>query len=222
MINIAIDGPSGSGKSNVAKLISKQLNILYLDTGAMYRACGLKATRLGISCLDEKGVSSFIDSIDLEVKYENGAQHVYLDGQDVSFDIRQNEVSMFASQISSLACVRKKMLLMQREVASRQDCVLDGRDICMYVLPNAKYKFFMTASAEVRAKRRHDELSARGQTVDFATVLEEINQRDYNDSHREYAPLAIAPDAEVIDTSFMTVDEVVSHIINKVKEGEKK
>ncbi len=222
MINIAIDGPCGSGKSTVAKLLAQELNILYLDTGAMYRACGLKAKRMGISCLDEKGVSSFIYNIDLEVKYENGAQHVYLDGEDVSLAIRENEVSMLASNISSLEIVRKKMVEMQRYVASKQDCVLDGRDICMYVLPNANYKFFMTASVEVRAKRRYDELISRGQTVDYNSLLEEIKQRDYNDSHRECAPLAIAPDAEVIDTSNMTIQEVVSYIVNKVRKGEEK
>ena len=222
MINIAIDGPCGSGKSTVAKLIAQKLNILYLDTGAMYRACGLKAKRLGIECDDEKEVSTFIGEIDLEVKYEGGTQHVYLDGEDVSTEIRKNEVSMLASKISSLSCVRNKMLLMQREVASRQSCVLDGRDICMYVLPNAKYKFFMTASAEIRAKRRYDELVARGQTVDFQTILNEINQRDYNDSHRECAPLAVAPDAEIVDTSNLTVEQVVNYIVEKVLKGEMK
>ena len=214
MINIAIDGPCGSGKSTVAKLLAKELNILYLDTGAMYRACGLKAKRMGIDCLDEKGVSSFIYNIDLKVKYEYGTQHVYLDGEDVSLAIRENEVSMLASNISSLEIVRKKMVEMQRYVASMQDCVLDGRDICMYVLPNANYKFFMTASAEVRAKRRYEELISRGQTVDYNSLLVEINQRDYNDSHRDCAPLAIAPDAEVIDTSNMSIQEVVAHIVN--------
>lgn len=220
MINIAIDGPCGSGKSTVAKALSKELDILYLDTGAMYRACGLKAKRLGIDCLDEAGVSTFINDIDLKVKYEDGAQHVYLDGQDVSIDIRNNEVSMLASNISSISIVRKKMVQMQREVAAQQDCVLDGRDICMYVLPDANYKFFMTASAEIRAKRRYDELVARGQDVDFETLLQEINQRDYNDSHREFAPLAVAPDAEVIDTTNMSVAEVVSYITEKVRRGE--
>ena len=129
---------------------------------------------------------------------------------------------MLASNISSLEIVRKKMVEMQRYVASMQDCVLDGRDICMYVLPNANYKFFMTASAEVRAKRRYEELISRGQTVDYNSLLVEINQRDYNDSHRECAPLAIAPDAEVIDTSNMSIQEVVAHIVNKVRKGEEK
>ena len=222
MINIAIDGPSSSGKSTVAKLLSKKLNILYLDTGAMYRACGLKAKRLGIDCLDEAGVSSFIKNIDLQVKYQDGAQHVYLDGEDVSNEIRKNEVSMLASKISSLSIVREKMVEMQREVASVQPCVLDGRDICMYVLPNAKYKFFMTANPEIRAKRRHKELDAKGQTVNFDDLLREINERDYNDSHREFAPLAIAPDAVVIDTTNLTAEEVVELIAKEVAKGEAK
>lgn len=222
MINIAIDGPSSSGKSTVAKLLSKKLNILYLDTGAMYRACGLKAKRLGISCLDEKGVASFIGNIDLQVKYENGAQHVYLDGKDVSNEIRKNEVSMLASQISSLSIVREKMLEMQREVASKQPCVLDGRDICMYVLPNAKYKFFMTADAKIRAERRYKELLAKDQNVAFDDLLREINERDYNDSHRAFAPLAIAPDATVIDTTDLTAEQVVDIIVNEVNKGEGK
>ncbi len=222
MINIAIDGPSSSGKSTVAKLLSKKLNILYLDTGAMYRACGLKAKRLGISCLDERGVASFINNIDLQVKYENGAQHVYLDGEDVSNEIRKNEVSMLASQISSLSIVREKMLEMQREVASKQSCVLDGRDICMYVLPNANYKFFMTANPEVRADRRYKELLSKDQNVSFNDLLREINERDYNDSHRAFAPLAIAPDATVIDTTDLTAEQVVDIIIAEVNKREEK
>ena len=212
MINIAIDGPCGSGKSTVAKLLAKELNILYLDTGAMYRACGLKAKRMGIDCLDEKGVSSFIYNIDLKVKYENGTQHVYLDGEDVSLAIRENEVSMLASNISSLEIVRKKMVEMQRYVASMQDCVLDGRDICMYVLPNANYKFFMTASAEARAKRRHLENLSKGFDSDLNQIILEIEQRDYQDTHREHSPLKKADDAVVLDTSDLTIDEVVTKI----------
>ncbi len=216
MINIAIDGPSSSGKSTVAKLLSKKLNILYLDTGAMYRACGLKAKRLGISCLDEKGVASFIGNIDLQVKYENGAQHVYLDGKDVSNEIRKNEVSMLASQISSLSIVREKMLEMQREVASKQPCVLDGRDICMYVLPNAKYKFYVTASLEVRTERRYKELIQKGQQVDKEALKEEIATRDYNDSHRKFAPLRQAEDAVYLDTSNMSENEVVNFVLSHI------
>lgn len=221
MINIAIDGPSGSGKSTVAKIISKSLDILYLDTGAMYRACGLKARSLGIDCRDEKGVSTFIDNIDLKVKYLDGVQHVFLDGRDVSTEIRSNDVAMLASDISSLPIVRKKMVEMQREVATQQACVLDGRDICMYVLPDAKYKFYITATAEIRAERRYKELISRGHKVDFQTVLEEINLRDKNDSSRSTAPLEKAPDAELIDSSFMTAEEVASRIIERVKIGEK-
>ena len=144
MINIAIDGPSGSGKSTVAKILSKKLDVLYLDTGAMYRACGLKAKMLGIDCSNEAQVATFINDIDLKVEYENGEQQIYLDGENVSNKIRKNEISMLASSISALPIVRRKMVEMQREVAKRQSCILDGRDICMYVLPNAKYKFFMT------------------------------------------------------------------------------
>ncbi len=218
MLNIALDGPSGSGKSTVAKIIAKTLDILYLDTGAMFRACALEAILQNADCLDEQAVKKFIDNIDLEIRYENGAQKTILRGEDVSEKIRQNEVSMMASNISSLACVRQKMLEMQREVAKNNDCILDGRDIGTVVLPNAKFKFFITASAEVRAKRRYDELTIiRGQKVDFDELLKEINQRDYNDSHRKIAPLKQADDAILIDTSNLTIEEVVSAILKVVK-----
>ena len=217
MINIALDGPSGSGKSTVAKIISKKLDILYLDTGAMYRACALEALMRGVDCLDEKSVAAFIDDIDLKIVYENGAQKTILRGEDVSTKIRMNEVSMKASDISSLPCVRRKMVEMQRAVAKGTDCVLDGRDIGTYVLPDAKYKFFVTAKPEVRAKRRYDELTAKGQKVEFDSLLEEINRRDYNDSHREFAPLKQADDAVLLDTSDMTVDQVVDFILSEIE-----
>ncbi len=217
MLNIALDGPSGSGKSTVAKIIAKTLDILYLDTGAMFRACALEAILQNADCLDEEAVKKFIDKIDLEIRYENGSQKTILRGEDVSQKIRLNEVSMMASNISSLPCVRAKMLEMQREVAKNNDCILDGRDIGTVVLPNANFKFFITASAEVRAKRRYDELVSRGQTVDFDEILKEINQRDYNDSHRKIAPLKQAEDAILIDTSNLTVDEVVAKILNVIK-----
>ena len=142
MLNIALDGPAGSGKSTIAKHLSKSLNILYLDTGAMYRACALKAKKLGVSCKDEEAVNAFIDTVDIKVKYVDGAQKTYLDGEDVSTKIRENDISMMASDISALKKVRIKLVELQREIANSTDCILDGRDIGTYVLPDAKYKFY--------------------------------------------------------------------------------
>lgn len=219
LFNIALDGPSGSGKSTVAKALSQKLNILYLDTGAMYRATALKAIKEGFDCLDEQGVKTFIDEIDLKIVYKDGTQHTILDGVDVSTDIRRNEVSMQASNISSLKCVRLKMVDLQRKIASEMSCVLDGRDIGSYVLPNADFKFYITADSSVRAERRRKELAARGQEVDFDKLKAEIEQRDYNDSHRDFAPLKKADDAIEIDTSLMTVEEVVGRVLSIVEGG---
>ena len=217
IINIALDGPSGSGKSTVAKILSKKFDILYLDTGAMYRATAVKALSLGIDTFDEKGVSSFIKDIDLNIVYKDGAQVTILDGKDVSKRIREPEVSMAASNISSLKIVREKMVDMQRKIAANLSCVLDGRDIGTVVLPNAEYKFFITAAPEVRADRRYKELTEKGYKVDYNALLEEIKQRDYNDSHREIAPLKPAEDAVMIDTSDMTIEEVVDKIVSYIK-----
>jgi cytidylate kinase len=217
-ISIALDGPSGSGKSTVAKALSNKLNILYLDTGAMYRACALKAIALNIDTLDEKGVSTFIDDINLKIKYIDGSQHTFLDEEDVSERIREPHVSMAASNISSLKCVRLKMVDMQRKIASEMSCVLDGRDIGSYVLPNANYKFYITASVEVRATRRFKELKAKGFDVDYDKLTAEIEQRDYNDKNRDFAPLRQAEDAIYLDTSDMTVEEVVSTVNSYIKE----
>jgi cytidylate kinase len=186
--SIALDGPSGSGKSTIAKFLSKKLNILYLDTGAMYRATALKTLSLGIDTFDEKGVSTFIDDIDLDIKYVDGTQRTFLDGEDVSEKIREPHVSMAASNVSSLKCVRLKMVDMQRKIASSMSCVLDGRDIGSYVLPNAEYKFYITASVDVRATRRYKELIEKGHEVDFEKLKAEIEQRDYNDRNRDFAP----------------------------------
>ncbi|MDY6367956.1 MAG: (d)CMP kinase [Clostridia bacterium] len=216
-ISIALDGPSGSGKSTIAKFLSGKLNILYLDTGAMYRACAVKALELGIDTLDEQGVKTFINDIDLEIKYENGSQRTFLDGKDVSEKIREPHVSMAASNISSLKCVRLKMVEMQRLIAKKMSCVLDGRDIGSYVLPDADYKFYITASVDVRAKRRFDELKLKGFAVDFDKLKNEIEQRDYNDSHRDFAPLTQAPDAVFIDTSDMTIEQVVEKVCSYIK-----
>ncbi len=217
IIKIALDGPSGSGKSTIAKRLSQKLNILYLDTGAMYRATALKALKLNINTLDAEGVASFIDDIDLEIKYINGAQHTFLDKKDVSDKIREPHVSMAASNVSSLKCVRLKMVEMQRKIASTMSCVLDGRDIGSYVLPNADFKFYVTASVDVRADRRYKELVLKGHKVDFNELRTEIEQRDYNDKTREFSPLRKADDAIEIDTSFMNIDQVVNKVLSYIE-----
>ena len=217
IIRIALDGPSGSGKSTIAKKLSQKLNILYLDTGAMYRATALKAISLNIDTLDEKGVKTFIDDIDLQIKYIKGTQYTYLDGQDVSEKIREPHVSMAASNISSLKCVRLKMVEMQRKIAQEMSCVLDGRDIGSYVLPNADFKFYITASVDVRADRRFKELTLKGHAVDFYELRKEIEQRDYNDKTRDFAPLKKAEDAVEIDTSYMTIEQVITKVLNYIE-----
>lgn len=217
IINIALDGPSGSGKSTIAKALSKKLNILYLDTGAMYRATALKAIKCNIDTLDEGGVKTFIDSIDLDIKYIDGTQHTFLDNEDVSEKIREPHVSMAASNISSLKCVRLKMVDMQRNIANNQSCVLDGRDIGSFVLPNAEFKFYITASSVVRTERRHKELLAKGHNVDFDELLKEIEQRDFNDKNRDFAPLKKAKDAVEIDTSNLNIDEVVDKVLSYIR-----
>lgn len=213
IIRIALDGPSGSGKSTIAKKLSNKMNILYLDTGAMYRATALKALSLNIDTFDEVGVKTFIDDINLEIKYIDGSQHTYLDGEDVSERIREPHVSMAASNISSLKCVRLKMVEMQRQIAQKMSCVLDGRDIGSFVLPNADFKFYITASVDVRADRRFKELMLKGHKVDYEQLKQEIEQRDYNDKTRDFAPLTKASDAIEIDTSYMTVEQVISKVI---------
>lgn len=219
-LNIALDGPAGSGKSTVAKVLAKDYNILYLDTGAMYRACGLKALRLGIDTKDGAAVAKILPSLDVKVEYKDGKQHTLLDGEDVSSAIRENAVSMAASNVSAHPAVRIKMVEMQREIAGSMSCVLDGRDIGSTVLPNAKFKFFVTADSAVRAERRYKELQARGENVDFEKLHEEIKARDKQDSEREFSPLKCADDAIVIDTSAMDIDEVVAtikkHIQSKI------
>ena len=212
IFNIALDGPAGSGKSTIAKALAKDYNILYLDTGAMYRACGLKALRLGISPQDAEAVEKMLPTLDVKVEYVDGAQRTILDGEDVSLAIRENSVSMAASHISAHAAVREKMVELQRKIASQMSCVLDGRDIGTVVLPKAKYKFFITADSRVRAQRRHDELLSRGQSVDFDKLHAEILQRDKQDSERKAAPLKAADDAVIVDTSSLTIEQVIAKI----------
>ena len=216
--NIALDGPAGSGKSTISKIIGKKLDILCLDTGAMYRACALKCVYERISVTDESAVSSVMKNINLEVKYENGEQHTFLDGKDVSVDIRKPEISMLASTVSALGCVREKMVSLQREIAAKTSCILDGRDIGTNVLPNAKFKFYLTASPEVRAKRRTHENILKGFNTPFEEILKEIIERDNQDKNRKIAPLIQSDDAILIDSSNMSIEEVVAFIENKVQE----
>lgn len=216
--NIALDGPAGSGKSTIAKALAKDYNILYLDTGAMYRACGLKALRCGVDPKDGYAVEKMLPQLQVKVEYKDGTQHTILDGEDVSSAIRENAVSMAASSISAHPCVRIKMVEMQREIARGMSCVLDGRDIGSTVLPNAKFKFYITADSQVRATRRYKELIARGETVDFEKLHAEIVARDKQDSEREFSPLVCADDAIVIDTSNMSIDEVVHTVKAKIQE----
>lgn len=216
--SVAIDGPAGSGKSTIAKLVAETLKILYLDTGAMYRACALKCIKSGIDVTDEAALEKLISNLDLTVKYDNGTQITMLDGLDVSSEIRDRNISMSASKVSAAKCVREKMVELQREIAKKQSCVLDGRDIGTNVLPNAEFKFFLTASSQVRAKRRADEYAAKGENYDLNEILKEIEQRDFQDKTRKIAPLLQADDAIVVDTSGMTVEQVLAFVLSKIRE----
>lgn len=217
-INIAIDGPAGSGKSTVAKRLARDYNILYLDTGAMYRACALKVLEKGIDPNDETAIVDLMRDVKLDVVYENGVQKTLLDGRDVSEEIRRNPVSLASSTVSRHKSVRMHLVEKQREIAGKMSCVIDGRDIGTFVLPDADFKFYLTASPDVRAKRRYDELRAKGADVDFEKLKEEIVRRDEQDMNRPLAPLKRADDAILIDTSDLTIDEVVEAIKRAMQE----
>lgn len=216
--SIALDGPSGAGKSTVAKAVSEKLKITYLDTGALYRALGLKCLTDGVDVADGAAVERCLSDVDVTIDYKNGAQRVMLDGNDVSGKIRTPEVSMAASAVSAVPYVRRKLLGIQREIAANSSVILDGRDIGTVVLPNAEFKFFLTASAQVRAKRRFDELTAKGQDVKYENVLNDVITRDRNDSTRACAPLKRAYDAIEIDSDDMTAEQVVETIIGYIAE----
>lgn len=218
VFNVALDGPAGSGKSTIAKRLAADYGILYLDTGAIYRACGLFAVRAGVDTKDAKAVEKILPEIDVRVVYEGGAQHTYLGDEDVSTAIRQNEISLAASNISAHKAVREKLLDLQRGVARQTSCVLDGRDIGSTVLPKAKYKFFITADSRIRAMRRYKELLERGETPDFEELHSQIVLRDKQDAEREFSPLKQAEDAIVVDTSDMNVEQVVATIKSHIKE----
>ncbi|MDE6373671.1 MAG: (d)CMP kinase, partial [Clostridia bacterium] len=201
-----------------SKLVAQRLGILYLDTGAMYRAIAYKCVKENRDYGDKDVVKHIINKLDLKVEYKNGKQITILDGADVSEHIRTPQVSLLASYVSAYSFVRTKMVALQREIAQKTSCILDGRDIGTNVLPHCKFKFFLTASPEVRAKRRHDEDSAKGGKQSYEEVLKEINERDFQDKNRAVAPLKKANDAIEIDTSNMAVNDVVNEIISKVQE----
>ena len=218
--NIAIDGPAGAGKSTIAKRLAESLDFLYLDTGAMYRAVALKMLRNAVPLDNEEQVKKMLAETVINVRHFDGVQKIYLDGQDVSTAIREHEVSKAASDVSALPCVRIKMVEMQRNIAAENNTILDGRDIGTYVLPNANVKFFLTASVDERARRRYNELVAKGSQCTLEGIRKDIEIRDYNDSHRLFAPLKKAEDALEINTTDMTIEEVACkmiEIINGIK-----
>ena len=211
--SIAIDGPAGAGKSTIARRLAKELGYYYVDTGAIYRTVAYFMDLLGISPKDVDGVERYIDELTVEIEYdENGVQHMIMNGMDVSGDIRTQDISQKASLVSAHAVVRDMLLDMQRNVAKKHNVIMDGRDIGTVVLPKADVKIFLTAEPEVRAKRRYDELIAKGQKADLPTILKEIQLRDYQDSHREIAPLKQAKDAVLVDTSNLDIEGVVATI----------
>lgn len=215
---IAIDGPAGAGKSSVAKAVARTLNATYLDTGAMYRAVGLYMMKSGVPLDMPALIAARADDAHVDVRYENGVQHIDLNGEDVSGAIRENAVSAAASAVSAVPRVRELMVARQREIAAKTDVVMDGRDIGTRVLPAAPLKIFLTARAEVRAQRRCLELEKRGEKVDFDTLLAEIRQRDYNDSHRAVSPMVPAADAILLDSSDMTEAEVTARVVALARE----
>ena len=218
MFQIAIDGPSGAGKSSIAKAVAARLGIVYVDTGALYRTVGYFVRSRGFARTDIAGIISCLPQIEIEVRYENGAQHVYLNGEDLGERIREPEISMYASAVSAVPEVRSFLLDTQRDIAAKNSVIMDGRDIGTVILPNADVKIFMTASNEARAARRTRELLAKGMTVDYEDVLREMIERDSNDRNRAVAPAVAAPDAVLLDNSDMTIEENVQAVLEIVKD----
>ena len=217
--SIAIDGPAGAGKSTMAKTLAKELGFYYVDTGAIYRTVAYFMDLLGVSPKDVDGVERYIDELTIEIEYdEEGTQHMIMNGMDVSGEIRTQDISQKASLVSAHAVVRDVLLDMQRDVARKHNVIMDGRDIGSVVLPKADVKIFLTASPEVRAERRTKELLAKGQKAVYETILKEIIQRDYQDTHRPIAPLKMCRDSIKLDTSHMTIEEVVAEMRRIVKE----
>ena len=212
--NIAIDGPAGAGKSTIAKAVAKKLQIIYVDTGAMYRAMALYMIREKVDPTDAAAISAKCRDADITIAYEGNEQVVYLNGENVNPYLRTEEVGNMASTTSVQPEVRKKLVELQQTLAAKTDCIMDGRDIGTCVLPNAQVKIYLTASSEVRARRRYDELTAKGETCDLEKIKADIEDRDYRDMHREHSPLKQAEDAILVDTSDMTIEEVIEHIMS--------
>lgn len=215
-INIAIDGPAGAGKSTIAKLAAKELEFIYVDTGAMYRAMALYCIRNNVNADDEENVVKMCKHADVTIEYVDGEQCVLLNGENVNAYIRTEQVSQMTSAVSVYKEVREKLLNLQRNIAANNNVIMDGRDIGSNVLPNAELKIYLTASVKTRAKRRYLEQIEKGADVKIEEIEKDIEERDYRDMHRETAPLKIADGAEVLDTSDMSIDEVVQAIINMV------
>ena len=217
-MKVAIDGPAGAGKSSIAKAVSKKLGFVYIDTGAMYRAVGVYAIENGIEIKAESFTAEVLDNIHIDIAYEDGTQKIYLSGRDVSERIREADASLAASNVAVIPAVRLKLVEMQRELSRKTSVIMDGRDIGTYVLPDAEVKIYLTASSDVRARRRVLEMQEKGMEADFETVKRDIEYRDKNDSEREFAPLRQADDAILVDTSDMTIEQVIDRITKIIVE----
>lgn len=218
MINVAIDGPAGAGKSTVARAAAQKLGYIYVDTGALYRAVGVYCLRKGIETTDADGVGTILNEITVELKFIDSVQHVFLNGDDVSTEIRLPEASMAASNVSAIPAVRAFLFDLQRDIAAKNNCIMDGRDIGTVVLPNAQVKIFLTADDTERAMRRYKELQEKGSSVTYQEVLDDLRVRDYNDSHREIAPLKPADDSVIVNTTNYTLEESINKIVETVEE----
>lgn len=217
-VSAAIDGPVGAGKSSIAKTAAKRLGFIYVDTGALYRAVGLYCHRSGTDLKSPEAIAARLPEIHPEIRLIDGVQHIYLNGEDVSEEIRLPEISMAASAVSSVPEVRAALLDMQRKIAAENNVIMDGRDIGTVVLPNAQVKIFLTAAPEIRAKRRYDELCAKGVKTTFEEVLADLNKRDYDDSHRAAAPLKQAEDAVLADTSALDFEQSCQLVCDIIRE----
>lgn len=215
--NIAIDGPAGAGKSTIAKLAASKLSYIYIDTGAMYRAIGLYVYRKQIEETDIQAIGEAARETEVLIRYIDGERHVYLNGEDVSEEIRKEHIGHMASVVGAVPAVRAHLLDLQRQIAKESDIIMDGRDIGTCILPNADVKIFLTATPEERARRRFLELQAKGDPTPYEEVLADIKERDYRDTHREIAPLKQAEDAVYLDTSNMTIDEAAAKVVELAK-----